>query len=93
MFPAGSVVSDVGGQLPAGFVPSAYMDPLDTDAVTKFYAAGPQFRPVSGTLAQPAVTYWVPDPSQPASNPYFQFVLTGLGAGSPFAQLLGKRLG
>jgi hypothetical protein len=68
------------------------MDPLDLDALTKFYAAGPQFPQIGTTLAQPAQTYWVPDPSQPASNPYHQYILVGLGAGQ-MAQLLGKRLG
>jgi hypothetical protein len=94
LLPADTIVSDVqpGGQLPAGWVPSAYCDPLDPDAVSKFYAAGPQFAQIGSTLVQPAQTYWIRDPSQPASNPYHQYILVGLGAAS-MAQLLGKRLG
>jgi hypothetical protein len=94
VIPAGSIVSDVppSGALPAGFVPSAYMDPLDADAASKMFAAGPQFAQIGTTLVQPAVTYWVPDPSQPASNSYHQYILVGLGGGQ-MAQLLGKRLG
>jgi hypothetical protein len=94
LVPAGAIVSDVppSGQLPPGFVPSAYMDALDADAASKVYAAGPQFAQIGTTLVQPAKTYWVVDPNASPGNPDHQFVLVGLGAGQ-MAQLLGKRLG
>jgi hypothetical protein len=93
VLPAGSTVrAPPGGALPPGFVPSAYMEPLDSDGASKFYAAGPAFRLTGNTLAQPAVTYWIVDPGAAPGNPAHQYILVGLGGGQ-MAQLLGKRLG
>jgi hypothetical protein len=33
--------ADVGGSLPANFIPSGNMEPLDAAAVNAFWAAGP----------------------------------------------------
>ena len=91
---AGSVVTDTGhgAQLPNGFVPTSYCDPLDADAVTKFYNAGPQIPRLiraqwTGVPVGPPVTYWKPDPNASPGNPSRQYVLTGLGAALPFLQL------
>lgn len=64
LLPAGSVVTDVGAgaQLPSGWIPSPNVDPLDSDALSLFYAQGPvlgsaktQF---STAIVTPAATYW-----------------------------------
>jgi hypothetical protein len=95
---AGSIVSDsAGAQLPSNFIPTPYCDPLDTDAVNKFYLAGPGLPGLGlliprwvGVSVPPPVTRWVPNPNPTApGNPYREYVLTGLGAGLPFAQAFG----
>jgi hypothetical protein len=62
------------------FIPPAAVDPLDSAAVTAFFAAGPQLCGLirarwSTQFVAPPVTRWVPGPG---SN---QWQLTGLGAG------------
>jgi hypothetical protein len=82
----GTIVSDTpGGQLPANYVPSAAFDPIDVDAINKFWAAGPIIEYAAPTLirsrwtgvavAAPLVR-WVP-----FANPNTQglFILTGSG--------------
>jgi hypothetical protein len=59
---AGQVVT-TGVELPAGWVPTPNVDPLDTDAVNAFYAVGPVMpgpvRAQWSTIAVPApTTYW-----------------------------------
>jgi hypothetical protein len=79
---AGTILStqDVGGGLPVNWVPPAAVDPLDTAAVTAFYAAGPQIMPIlirqqwSNVFVAPPVTYWR---QISGSN---QWQLMGLGA-------------
>src|SRR4029077_1596369 len=86
--PAGSIVSDEpGGQLPSGYIPTPYMDPLDADAVSKFAAAGIQLPGSCCRLMRTPATRWVVDPNATAGNPYRQYVMTGLGAGLPMRQL------
>jgi hypothetical protein len=92
---AGTVAStaDVGGTLPVNWQPTGVCEPLDDPAVAAFYAMGPQLRAlirqqwVGLPVAKP-VTYWIPNPNptQPG-NSAREYVLTGLGAGLPFAQL------
>ncbi len=72
----------VVGNIPSGWVPPAAVDPLDTDAVTAFYNAGPLIRSRTGIGVGP-VTRNGFDPNATPGNPYRQFVLTGLGAGLP----------
>ncbi len=89
---AGTVqtTADVGGLLPANWIPTPNVDPLDTPAVNAFYAVGP-VRPVT-PIATP-VTYWTLlatqsdfDPADFSPADFFTFsqsnswVLTGLGA-------------
>jgi hypothetical protein len=82
---AGDVAStaDVGGALPANFIPPAAVDPLDTPAVNAFYAQGPQTMPLlvrqqwSTIPVNVPVTYW----KQIPGGKLWQ--LTGLGAGLP----------
>jgi hypothetical protein len=83
-FPAGSTAatSDVGGLLPAGWVPGPYVDPLDTAAVNAFYAAGVQQLLTSqfGTLSfqvRPIATYW--KATAIPGSPAMSYQLTGLG--------------
>ena len=90
---AGDIAStaDVGGSLPANFIPPAAVDPLDNAAVTAFYAQGPQatvlVRPQwTGQAAVPAVTYWKPTGLPPpafGANGLTSWQLTGLGANLP----------
>jgi hypothetical protein len=74
-FNAGDVIT-----LPDNFVPSAVFEPLDSAAVTAFYAAGPQPGPlvraqwVNNPVSMPA-TYW----RQIPGGRFWR--LTGLGAG------------
>jgi hypothetical protein len=85
-FSAGDVAStaDVGGSLPANFVPSAALDPLDASAVAALYAARPQIMPMlvrqqwNGVPVSPPVTYWRQLP-----GPGNFWALTGLGANLP----------
>ena len=61
------------------WIPPAAVDPLDAAAVSAFYAAGPQIRPLvrqqwTTRAVNPPVTYW-----QRASGNFWE--LTGLGAG------------
>jgi hypothetical protein len=86
----GSIVTE-GVEVPTGWVPTPYCDPLDMDGVNKFYGAGVKLpgliRTVwNGLTIQPPVTRWIADPNASPGNPYRQFVLTGLGASLPFAQ-------
>jgi hypothetical protein len=85
-FHAGDIVStsDVGGLLPANWVPPGAVEPLDNSAVAAFYAAGPQFTPLvrqqwSGVPVSPPATYWRAIPN---TNPTM-WQLTGLGSGLP----------
>jgi hypothetical protein len=96
---AGSVVTDTGpgAQLPPAWIPTPYVDPQDTDAVAKFWAAGPVL-PGLGLLRQRwsnvpvprPFTYWIPNPNPTGGNGniYREYILTGLGAGLPFQQAL-----
>jgi hypothetical protein len=90
---AGTMFSDLPGQsapqmVPTNCPPNAYFEPLDADALAKFYAAGPWLPGGSVPIrVGQAVTRWVVDPNAAPGNPYRQFVLTGLGAGLPFMQL------
>jgi hypothetical protein len=82
-FNAGDIAStaDVGGLLPANFIPPAAVDPLDTAAVNAFYNAGPQTFPIlirqqwSTIPVNSPATYWKQSGSQ--------WQLTGVGAGLP----------
>jgi hypothetical protein len=72
---AGSVLStaDVGGILPANWVPSNSVDPIDASAIAAFFAAGVQLWPgcpigVNGFQIAPPVTYW--QSSRPQYNEY-----------------------
>ncbi len=80
-YQAGSTAStqDVGGTLPTGWVPSGNVDPLDSAALTAFYAAGPQTPGLirsPWTYVAPPITYWTPT-GTPGLREYR---LTGLGA-------------
>ena len=68
-FDAGSVAS-----LPAEWVPTPNVEPLDGEAVNSFYAAGPSGRGGGG------VTYWLASPV-PGNSSVMSYSLTGLGAG------------
>jgi hypothetical protein len=92
-FPAGAVVStaDVvsGPALPIGFVPDGSCEPLDTPALTAFYAAGiqpwiPQFGSLSFLVAPP-ITFWRVVSQIGGGCALWQ--LTGLG--SALAQIIG----
>jgi hypothetical protein len=81
-FNAGDIAStaDVGGTLPANWVPPPAVDPLDTAAVNAFYAAGPQLLGLvrqqwSTQPVSPPTTYWRQLPGTR------MWQLTGLGAG------------
>lgn len=94
--PAGSIVGDTGGgaQLPSGYVPTPYMDPLDSDGARKFFNAGVRLPGLirtqwTGVNIAPPITKWVPNPNAAPGNPYREYVLTGLGAGLGFAQVMG----
>jgi hypothetical protein len=83
----GQIVSDTGpgALLPANYVPTAAFDPIDADAIAKFWAAGPIIEYAAPTLirsrwtnvgvAAPLVR-WVP-----FANPNTQglYILTGAG--------------
>ena len=97
-YQAGSTAStqDVGGTLPAGWVPSGQVDPTDGPAVSAFWSAGVQLLGLvraqfNGINVAPPVTFWKVDPAAGPGNPYRQFVLAGLGAGMPMVQLIGTR--
>lgn len=77
-FEAGSIAetADLGGQLPADWVPSPNCEPLDTPAVNAFYAAGPSGRGGGGQ------TYWLAS-SVPDNPSVMAWTLTGLGLGMP----------
>ena len=70
-YEAGSVAS-----LPADWVPTPNVEPLDTEAVNSFYAAGPTQRGGGG------VTYWLASPV-PGNSSVMAYSLTGLGRGMP----------
>jgi hypothetical protein len=85
--------ADVGGSLPVNWQPTGASEPLDAPAVAAFYAMGPQLGAlirqqwVGLPVAKP-VTYWIPNPNPTfPGNSAREYVLTGLGAGLPFAQL------
>lgn len=85
--------ADVGGTLPAGWVPSGQVDPLDNAAVQAFWNAGVQLLGLTrqqwtGVPVARPVTFWTPAVTP---NPYREFILTGLGAGMSMRQLLGTR--
>jgi hypothetical protein len=79
-YEAGTVASteDVGGTLPAGWVPSGQVDPTDSAAVTDFFNAGVQLLGRIAAGVSPPKTYWTPFPAGGGTRPYG---LTGLGAG------------
>jgi hypothetical protein len=74
----------IGGSLPAGWVPSGGVDPLDAGALAAFYAAGPQGPLVpsrtqfTGINVVPPTTRWTPVIGTASPNRLYQ--LTGLGA-------------
>jgi hypothetical protein len=81
-YQAGDIAStaNVGGTLPNTFIPPGAVDPLDSAAVTAFFAAGPAATPLmraqwATQFVAPPVTRWTPGPG---AN---QVQLTGLGAG------------
>jgi len=77
------------GDVPSGWVPSLAVDPLNSQAATAFYNAGPrqisyddlqrwsnsQWANIAPTTTVRPVTFWVKNGNQ--------FSLTGLGAGFP----------
>jgi hypothetical protein len=85
-YQAGTIAStaDVGGTLPAGWIPNNNVDPLDAAAVNAFYAQGPQPLGLvrrqwqSVDVALP-VTFW----QQTAGTVPAQWTLSGLGASKP----------
>lgn len=85
---AGTTAStaDVGGSLPAGWMPSGQVDPLDSAAVQAFWNAGVQLLGLvraqwTGISVPRPVTYWTPFPAGGGTRPY---ILTGLGASLGF---------
>lgn len=77
---AGTIVTDTGpgAVLPSGWVPTPNCDPLDSGALTAFYAEGPVLPGLiraqwTGLSVAPPVTYW-------AKQQNGQYKLTGLGA-------------
>ena len=97
VIPAGTVVSDQPGtagaqQIPPGWIPTPYADPLTVDAVANFAAAGVQLPGGSVLLKTVPATRWIVDPNAGPGNPYRQYVLSGpLGVGVPMQQLTGTR--
>ena len=94
LLPAGAIVSDVppSGQLPPGFVPSAYMarstetvpassSPPDLSSRRSGQPWSSQRKPTGSWTQTPLLAI-----------PTISYILVGLGARS-MAQLLGKRLG
>jgi hypothetical protein len=91
---AGTVFSDLPGQsvpqmVPTNYLPNAYFEPLDADALTKFYAVGPYLPSGSVPIrVAQATTRWIPNPTPTLpGNGAREYVLTGLGQGLPFLQL------
>jgi hypothetical protein len=87
--PAGAIITE-GGAIPFGWVPTLAVDPLNSAAVSAFYAAGP--RSISyedlnrWAASNPQDQLPIPSPVQPVTfwkqNGNF-YSLTGLGAGLP----------
>jgi hypothetical protein len=78
--------SDVGGSLPANWIPGSCVDPIDTPAILAVWNAGPRQTPLArqqwSTIGvAPAAIYWAPF----GAPGLFQYQLTGAGA------LLGPR--
>lgn len=61
LVPSGTVVTE-GGLIPNGWVPTGNVEPLNSDAVNAFYAAGPQLMGLIqspyGQAVGPPITYW-----------------------------------
>jgi hypothetical protein len=97
VIPAGTVVSDQPGtagaqQIPVGWPPTPYADPLDAGGVANMYSAGVQLPGGSVPLKIVPKCRWVVDPNAGPGNPYRQFILSGpLAVGLPFQQLTGTR--
>jgi hypothetical protein len=88
---AGEVVSDgPGGVLPSGWVPTIGVDPLDEDAIQRFWNAGSIAQVRQPWWSQgywgmqggrwvpgvgPPLIYW-----EPATSPASWWILTGAGA-------------
>jgi hypothetical protein len=97
--PAGTVVSDQPGtpgavQIPGGWIPTPYCDPLDAGAVANMYAAGVQLPGGSVMLKIVPKCRWVPNPNADGgpTNPYREYILSGpLAAGLAFQQLTAPR--
>ena len=85
---AGTILTDQGpsANIPAGWVPPAAVDPLDTDAVQAFWNAGVQLLGLV-RVARP-VTYWTPYPAGGGTRPY---ILTGLGTALGFVNWTSTR--
>ena len=86
-FAAGAIAAtaDVGGLLPADWVPTAGVDPLDNAAVNAFHASGPNppnlmRQQWTGVNVAPPITYWTGVAINEGTT---QWSLTGLGAGLP----------
>lgn len=88
---AGSIVTE-GVEVPVGFIPTPYCDPLDQDGANKLFAAGVK---LPGLIRSPwsyisaPTCRWIPNPNPTApGNPYREYVLSGpLGVGLGFQQV------
>jgi hypothetical protein len=85
---AGSTIVE-GVDVPTGWAPTPYTEPLDQDAANKFFAQGvklpgllrPQF---VGVSIPPPTCKWIPNPNPTGGplNPYREWILAGpLGVG------------
>jgi hypothetical protein len=89
---AGTVAStsDVGGSLPANWVPSNAVDPLDAAGAQAMWSAGPKLLGLvrqqwSSIPVNPPATFWIAGPAA------HQWSLTGLGGS--LGPLPGEQLG
>jgi hypothetical protein len=94
-YQAGSIAStaDVGGTLPAGWIPPAAVDPIDAAAIQAFWNAGPQQLGLcrqqwNGIGVAPPAIYWTSFPPGGGTQP---MILTGAGAALGFRNWLSPR--
>lgn len=89
---AGQIITE-GVEVPNGFAPTPYCEPLDQDAANKFFAQGVKLPGLIRSVWErvsipPPVTFWKPDPNAAPGNPNRQFILSGpFGVGLGFAQI------